>query len=78
MSVHRICYLYGDWVRKEASATGEQLEQCQNPIRTGNKAEIAAFAALSLSRKNALFLGQKKLKKPNTNWQANLLNQPNY
>jgi hypothetical protein len=52
-------------VRKEASAAGEQLEQCQNPIRTGNKVEIAVFAALSLYRDVTLFLGQKKLKKPN-------------
>jgi len=78
MSLQKICYLYSDWVRKEASAAGEQLVQCQNPIRTGNKAEIAVFAALSLSRKDVLFLGKKKLEKPNTNWLANLPNQPNY
>jgi hypothetical protein len=60
-----ISYIYSAWVRKETSSAGEQLEQCQNPIRTENKAEIAVRAALSLYGENALFLGQKKLKKPN-------------
>jgi hypothetical protein len=51
-------------VRKEASSAGEQLEQCQDPIRTENKAEIAKKQQSPLKKKT-LFIGQKKLKKPN-------------